>query len=401
MYEISLVPDVKGEMIKQQKLRNLVFMICVIVAGACVGVILILVSIMGGQTIKLAAQDTEIECRSSGKTSNSSSCDSKFGTAVMNFKNVNELLTLQEQMRNMNLLNSQRNKMSRIFSFLDIILLKGEYEILATDVNFNIEDGDMNFSAVARWSTMEIPTVAVNAFKENAQASYYDTGSYMMPDGSGGYTEIPSFCITEETLSDGTVLGKYHRYAAGCEESMLKDIKLAEKAKSVQEEVKTTSGDENTSTENDENNENGETKKKDEEEFKDEEEITILRSYKSSDEKEACKQGNNIRGKKTDNCTKGYYFESRCIVYGDDGKIDRTQTIANCPIITDTITASSPTSARDQDGNWASSFDAIIPVNTDIFIASNHHVIIYGPTRQNVTDSYVQVRDMFTERISE
>ena len=99
MYEISLVPDVKGEMIKQQKLRNLVFMICVIVAGACVGVILILVSIMGGQTIKLAAQDTEIECRSSGKTSNSSSCDSKFGTAVMNFKNVTELLTFQEQMK--------------------------------------------------------------------------------------------------------------------------------------------------------------------------------------------------------------------------------------------------------------------------------------------------------------
>ena len=398
MYEISLVPDVKGEMIRQQKLRNLVFMICVIVAGACVGVILILVSIMGGQTIKLAAQDTEIECRSSGKTSNNSSCDSKFGTAVMNFKNVNELLTLQEQMRNMNLLNSQRNKMSRIFSFLDIILLKGEYEILATDLNFNIEDGDMNFSAIARWSTMDIPTVAVNAFKENASASYYDTGSYMMEDGSGGYTEIPSYCITEDTLEDGTVLGKYHRYAAGCEESMLKDIKLAEKAKTVEDESTTTANDENTSST--EESEDGDKKKVDEE-FKEEEVITILRSYKSSEEKEACKQGNNVRGKKTDNCTKGYYFESRCIVYGEDGKINRADTINNCPIITDVITASSPTSARDQDGNWASSFDAVIPVNTDIFVASNHHVIIYGPTRQNVTDSYVQVRDMFTERISE
>ena len=66
MYEISLVPDVKGEMIKQQKIRNLVFMICVIVASACGGVIFILLGISGGQSLKISAQQTEIECRSKG-----------------------------------------------------------------------------------------------------------------------------------------------------------------------------------------------------------------------------------------------------------------------------------------------------------------------------------------------
>ena len=74
MYEISLVPDVKGEMIKQQKIRNLIFMICVIVAGSCAAVILILVSIMTGQSIKIASQDTEISCRSTGLTTDGGTC---------------------------------------------------------------------------------------------------------------------------------------------------------------------------------------------------------------------------------------------------------------------------------------------------------------------------------------
>ena len=39
--EINLVPDIKGEMIKTLKLRNLIFFLCIVVALASVVVVLI------------------------------------------------------------------------------------------------------------------------------------------------------------------------------------------------------------------------------------------------------------------------------------------------------------------------------------------------------------------------
>lgn len=47
MYEISLVPDVKAELLRKQRLRNLFVLICVGVAIACGAVVMILLSVMG------------------------------------------------------------------------------------------------------------------------------------------------------------------------------------------------------------------------------------------------------------------------------------------------------------------------------------------------------------------
>ena len=92
MYEISLVPDVKSELIKKLKLRNLVFLICVIVAASCGGVFMIMFSITGGQGLALSAQDEEMACRSDGRIpKRNKKCDSKYETAIMKFKNEEEL----------------------------------------------------------------------------------------------------------------------------------------------------------------------------------------------------------------------------------------------------------------------------------------------------------------------
>jgi hypothetical protein len=36
-------------------------------------------------------------------------------------------------------------------------------------------------------------------------------------------------------------------------------------------------------------------------------------------------------------------------------------------------------------------------MNSQVFLSSNKHIRVIGPTRQNVTDSYIQIRDMFDE----
>ena len=63
MYEISLVPDVKAELLRKQRLRNLFVLICVGVAIACGAVVMILLSVMGGQTVSMNTQKKEIGCR--------------------------------------------------------------------------------------------------------------------------------------------------------------------------------------------------------------------------------------------------------------------------------------------------------------------------------------------------
>ena len=47
------------------------------------------------------------------------------------------------------------------------------------------------------------------------------------------------------------------------------------------------------------------------------------------------------------------------------------------------------------------SFSANVIVNPEVFKANNKYMQIIGPSKQNVTESYVQIRDMFTEKMRE
>ena len=60
-YEINLVPEVKAEMIKSLKMRNMVLFICIVVSAAAVGLVAILFSIKSGQDIAMATQDKKLE----------------------------------------------------------------------------------------------------------------------------------------------------------------------------------------------------------------------------------------------------------------------------------------------------------------------------------------------------
>ena len=47
--EINLVPDIKNEMIKALKMRNLIFFICIVSVIVSLGIVAILGAIVGGQ----------------------------------------------------------------------------------------------------------------------------------------------------------------------------------------------------------------------------------------------------------------------------------------------------------------------------------------------------------------
>ena len=382
MYEISLVPDVKSELIKKLKLRNLVFLICVIVAASCGGIFMIMFSITGGQGLALSAQDEEMACRSDGNIPKSSKkCDSKYGTAILKFKNEEELLTIQDQMKNLSLLNKNKIKFSRVFNILGTILpnaKKGdENTVKISEINTDINSSTLFFDALG-YSSNNIGYRALEAFKKNATRTYYDYGNYMRRDDEGNYVAIPSFCITEEVVNSITY-GVYHKGTPGCEAPM---VEKTEEAVEGEESAETVAEETNTET----TTSNVERK-----------DIRIRRTYNDTSDRDKYKEGNDQYASSADEKVKGYFFESQCLQYDDNGKFDESATLEKCPLLSEAPYIGDSSYGRDSDENMVLSFSATLTITHDVFLSSNKHMLIVGPTRQNVTDSYIQISGMFTE----
>ena len=395
MYEISLVPDIKAQLIQKQKMRNLIIFICIIVAVSCGGVLLILSSIVGGQAIQIGLQENEIKCRIDASGDNCSRYNDK-GDPVLNTNNLSELLTIQDQMNNIGVLNNQKIKFSRIFGVLDVILPNGDDVVKVNEINANIDENSLTFEATGT-SKNNIGFRALEAFKKTANKTYFDYGSYMRMDEDGSYVEIPSFCIEEKVVS-GRLYGFYKKGSAGCE------APLVEK----QENQSTNDGEKNSNSQNgseakseNENNSQSESETKNaaNQEKITVENIPILRTYRTSQEKEEYKLGKDPYAKKTDESNTGkYYFESKCLVYKDDGSFDEDGSRANCPLVNGTVNTSEAHYGKGDSNEMILNFSARMIVDSRVFLSKHKHMQIIGPDRQNVTDSYVQIRNMFGQK---
>ena len=387
MYEISLVPDVKAELLRKQRLRNLFVLICVGVAIACGAVVMILLSVMGGQTVSMNNQKKEIGCRydmkMNGKTLKSSDCKSNMGTPVMYFNNRQTLLTIQDQLKSLDTLNNSMIKFSRIFGLLDVLLLDEEKgsKIEVSELAVDFSSMTLSFDAVGYdKSSANIGYKPLEAFKKNAERMRYDYGEYMRRGDDDNDEVIQYLCISEETIN-GLVYGVYSKGAPGCEAPMVEPTE--EDKDAGDDEESDEKSDEEASTEPVEN---------------EIEKIYIRRTYKDRDDYESVREGKDkywdesVMGK---NNYKGYYFESSCISWSEDGKMDEAATLETCPFLSDEIAVTNSSYGLDTNEQLVLTFQSSVPISTEIFLSGNHNMQILSPTRQNVTDSYVQVRDMF------
>ena len=367
MYEINLVPDVKNEMLKKQRLSNLVLFIASIVVAVSFGIVLILGSIVGGQNLVMSVQDTEIACRSDGQTSDGKSCNtSEYGTGVLKVANLNDYLTLQDQMGKISDINNNKRLLSRVFGVLDVLLPTGDEVVEISELTLDLQKATMSFDAQGN-SADNIDYKALEVFMKGSELSYYDYGRYMRYDeDEGSYVEIPTYCITEQ-WENGVLYGIYHKGQPGCQTSMLT---------AAQREA---SGD-ITAT--------GDT-----EEVK-VEDIKIRRLYSNTEDLKKYKEENVDNGG-------GYYFDSACLMYDGDGNFDEAGTLEKCPLLEESPTIRDSSNGRDADDNLVLRFTATVSVDDNVFKFVNKHMRIVGPSRQNVTDSYTQIRDMFTEEASD
>ena len=414
MYEINLVPDVKAELLKKRKIQSLVILGCVGVVVLCIGIVLTLAGTVGAQVITSAAKDSEIACRSTGE----GNCNvNKFGTPVMQFENLNQLLTIQDQMKNLESLNAGKIRYSRVFGILDVLLLTesnpnpddNNPPISISELKTDFNEGvSLSFEATATDKVNNIGFSVVEAFKKNATKIYYDYGSYMRKDTeSGEFVEIPPFCIVKEESDGEIVYGTYVKGIPGCELAMTKPVEK-------------TSDDDEDEEEGEDLEESRTEKEEPEEEVADiysylksignqvdpsicedgkdygVECVKIRRTYIDENDKNFYKEGTDQLAGEGETTVSGYYFESKCIKYDENGMIDEDASLESCPLLSGEMSVGQPSQARDDDGNMVVSFDAVVPISRTIFEDRASHVMVLGPSRQNVTDSYVQIRSMFS-----
>ncbi len=404
MYEINLVPDIKAELLKKRKIQYLVIFICICVAGGCAAILAVLGGTLGTVAGISKAKESKITCQINGGPSCNVSRD---GQPIMQTENLNELLTIQDQMKNLESLNSGKIRFSRVFGILDILLLtesdpdpdENNPSIAISELHTDFSKGvTLSFDAKAYDKVNNIGFSVVEAFKKNAKKIYYDYGSYMRKDKeTGEFVEIPSYCILKEERDEetGITYGTYVKGIPGCELDMVKKVSASE---------------------GDNDLEGGEESEKKEEydiyDYIEEidgqvgesiceredlgvECVKIRRTYIDESDKNLYKEGTDNLAKEDEMTVNGYYFESACLSYGSDGKIDEKASLEKCPLLSEEMKVSQPTQSRDDDGNMIVRFNANVPISRKIFEDRANHVTIIGPTRQNVTDSYVQIREMF------
>ena len=365
--EINLVPDVKGEMIKALKLRNFIFFLCIVVVATSIGVSLLFFSIATGQ-----------ESVVNGKKDTLSEMSNK----INEYSDLSDFLTIKDQLSNLASISENKNQLSRLFGVLSAILPTGADTITISTLGIHFEEEEPIISIEAQANAGKEPYIDYNvldSFKKSMQYMRYDYGDYVDKDGN----TIPAYCMLETgedgaTLVDGTK-GRYAYWtilADGCTPTdengeEIKDV-LSVKGYEA-EEVS---------------------------------EGTVVRIWRTPQFNEWYNKDSEKSFMSLDGTISGVaHFESKCVTYtGTEvgNSVNWTESNDECLLVpdgTEGIVISESSNGRDASDELVLRFTAAITLSSDIFNYNNKHLLSLGPaTRYNVTDSYVQVQNMFKQK---
>lgn len=383
-YEINLVPEVKIELLRMQKVRNLVLFAAIVVASASVGLLVILGGIKAGQDIALSSQDSRIE---------------DLSMEINSDTQLSEVLTVQNQLNKIAEIEDNKKVLSRVFSLLTVLLPSEDDKIVLSELNVNFSDMTLNFEAQADAGVDPLIDYRVlESFKKSVGMMKYDYGRYVTANGS----EILTVCM-EETDADGKMYtdektgGIYAMWKMNRSECLPDGVEdlSKEKQKEYEKVLKKKQS---------ENDKLKESEQKTEEKLEDEalnevakdlEDRKIWRTPQFKEWYDDKKM--SLSGEIAD----VEHFESQCITYSgtekSDGKGDEVAWSAenSCVLAENGITVLESANARDASDNLVLSFTAEMAVDPGFFAYNNKHVMGIGPFGQNVTDSYVQTKDIF------
>lgn len=408
-YEINLVPEVKAQMIRAQKIRNLVLYICIVVSVASISVVLVLFGIKSGQDIAMANQDSRLAAMSA---------------KLLGYDELGDLVTIQAQLDKLSDISENKTVLSRVFGALGVMLPTGDDVVQLSDLRVDLETGTLRMEgqADARVAPL-IDYRVLESFKKGVELTKYDYGRFVDANG----TEIPTWCI-KEADDDGNVYRNGENYyawwdlsAAGCaalpkgstvpENSTIDlffskdaEVEVAERTYRLEEleaqGVKLTVEEDGTvkflddeyEVRQDENNETVYAK----------EEVLRVKVWRTPQFNTWHNSGlMELDG----SVTNIEHFESACIKYTGvmqaGSNIAKWTSTNDCTLAKDGLTVLSSSNGRDESDNLVLKFTATTVLDEEFFAFRNKHMIAIGPMGQNVTDSYVQIGGMFVQEARE
>jgi len=435
-YEINLVPQVKMQMIKAQKVRNLVLFICILVSSIAVGAVVILFGIKSGQDIALGSKDTRLELMSE---------------KLNEYGELTSLLTIQNQLAAIDEIVDQKTVASRVFAAIGVMLPPGADVVQMSEININMSNYLVRMDGRADAKTdPPIDFRVLESFKKGAALTKYDYGQYVDMDGN----VIPAYCISESDAQgnsyktgdsyyawwdltvdgcagsqrggaavEGANLyyslnaeiesgyeGQAPIYETVCDEKTGKcEQKLMEGAVDVNvsgSESGEGEGNEGEASENQPENADDETGAEGEgsegtEEPKNEIIPMRVKIWRTPQFTQWYKSGKMS----VDGAISGVeHFDSQCFVYRGvpvNNSDVRWISTNDCMLAPDGLEVKSSNNARDESDNLVLKFSATVTLNSEYFKYQNKHMIAIGPMGQNVTDSYIQIGNMFAEEAKE
>lgn len=416
-YEINLVPDVKSEMIKKQKLRNVVFFGCIVVSVVAVGITAVLGSIKAAQDVTMTSQDAHMK---------------KLSSKITSYSELTEFLTVQNQINGISKVEDNQKVLSRAFPLLSSLIPGGNDTVEVSEISVDLKTSTMNFDAQA--NAGEKPYIdyrVLESFIKRTNMMKFDYGRYVDEDGN----EIPSRCLIEyddngSMLNEnGSIYAIWTRGRKGCDPSRDDYTNSSEENDRSISKLGLTDFNATKITGNSTEvaNANGQEKTNKVIDVVPNEKIyrtPQFDKWSKGTKVETAKDGIADDDPKSDKPNTVYnvmkytytpsmttdgkisgvpHFESRCITYSGTAATDSngdstTKWSADneCVLVPDGIQVTDSSNGRNADDQLVLRFTAVITFNPEVFAYRNKHVMAIGPNGQNVTDSYLQLEKIFT-----
>lgn len=409
-YEVSLVPEVKRNMIKAMKFRNVMLFVCIVLASIAGGTILIMVSIWGGQNVTMSGQDARLKSMSD---------------KINNYSSLSEFLTIQDQLGNIAQINENKKVLSRVFSILSTILPEGPDTVSLSELSVDLSTNTLRFDAQADAKVSPyIDYRVLESFKKGLSLMKYDFGRYVDENDE----EIPTMCIVE-TDADGNTLvdveesgltSNKYIYAywlkgkKGCDPSRDDTEEEEEEDESVQDIVQEIAENGEESLTEEERDIADEYTKKTEglddyakslfgqqiEDGVSIEKAEVVKVYRSPRFSDWYRDGHMDESGMISGVA---HFNSDCIAYSgaDSSGVMKWTSTNDCMLVAEDPVIQDSSNGRDSAGSLVLRFNAAITLDPQVFMFTNKHVMAISPSGQNVTDSYRQIEGMFAERAAD
>lgn len=385
-YEINLVPEVKMQMIKAQKMRNLVLFICIVVSSVAVGAVVILFGIKSGQDIAMHNQDSKLKLMSD---------------KLNGYDEFEDLITIQDQLGRYSEILQKRAVVSRVFGALGVMLPQGSDEVKMSELKVTLDTDTINMEGQADAKVAPLIDYRVlEAFKKSVDLTKFDYGRYVDVDGK----EIPTQCIVAADESGNAFRDGDSYYAwwdlkiPGCEateRSLNQSENDAEFHFSSTAEVETEEVEE--VKQPDVNPMNPLEPSTTEPEVVMVEKPVRVKIWRTPQFDAWYQEGYMSTDGKIDGVE---HFNSECYVYSGSvlgGGGVRWSSTNDCALAPKGLTISGSSNGRDESDNLVLRFTATVQFAEEYFSFKNKHMIAIGPMGQNVTDSFMQIGSMFTQ----